>query len=112
MKATNKTHAAKGRLLEPGTSLPKPEVKTSETNNPIATNDGTDKIKPAAQNPQLLCFHCWVEKNMRMVVKVLQAPKVLLRRNAPKARVEKGINIARAIVQDFVDLVGLEHKKH
>jgi hypothetical protein len=45
-----------------------------------------------------------------MAIKVLQASKILLRRNAPKARVEKGINIARAMVQDLVDLVGADHK--
>ncbi|CAM6004950.1 unnamed protein product [Sphagnum balticum] len=77
-----------------------------------ATKRGAGKTTPATPDPPGLCFHCNIYMQLRMVNKVLQASKVLLKLNAPKVRVEKGINIARAIVLDMVDQVSSEHKKH
>ena len=73
---------------------------------------GSENFTAALNNRPLLCFQCCVVRNMGMAIKVLQASKVLLKRNAPKAHVERGINIARAMILDLVDHVESDHKKH
>jgi hypothetical protein len=110
MKTTIKTDAARGSLPELGSSLSNHVVRMPNANKTFGTKGGINNTPSDPTDPPLLCFHCCMEKNMGMAIKVLQTSKILLRKNAPKAHVERGINIARAMLQDLMDLVGEEHK--